>query len=160
MLMVYQMFPVIVWMALTGPLVIREVIKYFWTVCADTYGSRAGVGHCIDPLTSVCANMTTNIFICAMHICCVVFQGTLESMMKCAEDQCPHVLADDRVQGEIRKMCHEKNFLAPEFIHTCIVEQAGADIMNKFRLVCDIVGSLHKHHSEILSTLIYSYILG
>jgi len=58
-------------------------------------------------------------------------QGTLESMMKCAEDQCPHVLADDRVQGEIRKMCREKNFLAPEFIHTCVVEQAGADIMNK-----------------------------
>ncbi|KDR15295.1 F-actin-uncapping protein LRRC16A isoform X2 [Zootermopsis nevadensis] len=58
-------------------------------------------------------------------------QGTLESMMKCAEDQCPHVLADDRVQGEIRKMCHEKIFLPPEFIHTCLVEQAGADIMNK-----------------------------
>lgn len=55
--------------------------------------------------------------------------------MKCAEDQCPHVLADDRVQAEIRKMCHEKNFLAPEFIHTCIVEQAGADIMNKVKLV-------------------------
>jgi len=88
-----------------------------------------------------------------------MFQGTLESMMKCAEDQCPHVLADDRVQGEIRKMCREKNFLAPEFIHTCIVEQAGADIMNKFRSVCDRVRSLHKHHSEILSTLIYSYVL-
>jgi hypothetical protein len=55
--------------------------------------------------------------------------------MKCAEDQCPHVLADDRVQGEIKKMCREKNFLAPEFIHTCIVEQAGADIMNKVKLV-------------------------
>lgn len=50
MLMVYQMFPVIVWMAVTGPLVIREVIKYFWTVCADIYGSRAGVGHCIAPI--------------------------------------------------------------------------------------------------------------
>jgi hypothetical protein len=65
----------------------------------------------------------------------VLLQGTLESMMKCAEDQCPHVLADDRVQGEIKKMCREKNFLAPEFIHTCIVEQAGADIMNKVKLV-------------------------
>jgi len=88
-----------------------------------------------------------------------MFQGTLESMMKCAEDQCPHVLADDRVQGEIRKMCREKNFLAPEFIHTCIVEQAGADIMNKFRSVYARVGSLHKHHNGILSTLIYFYVL-
>ncbi|XP_069691795.1 F-actin-uncapping protein LRRC16A isoform X3 [Periplaneta americana] len=58
-------------------------------------------------------------------------QGTLESMMKCAEDQCPHVLADDRVQSEIRKMCREKNFLPSEFVHTCVTEQAGADIMNK-----------------------------
>jgi hypothetical protein len=64
-----------------------------------------------------------------------MLQGTLESMMKCAEDQCPHVLADDRVQGEIKKMCREKNFLAPEFIHACIVEQAGADIMNKVKSV-------------------------
>lgn len=70
--------------------------------------------------------------------------------MKCAEDQCSHVLADDRVQAEIRKMCQEKNFLAPEFIHTCIVEQAGADIMNKFKLVCDGAGLLHNHHNEIL----------
>lgn len=91
----------------------------------------------------VCVNMTESTLICAVLACCVVLQGTLEGMMKCAEDQCPHVLADDRVQDEIRKMCHEKNFLAPEFIHTCIVEQAGADIMNKFKLVCGGVGSLH-----------------
>ena len=72
----------------------------------------------------------------------LLFQGTLESMMKCAEDQCPHVLADDRVQSEIRKMCREKNFLAPEFIHTCILEQAGADIMNKVKWVFYVIHNL------------------
>jgi len=154
MLVVYHIFPVIVWMAETVLPLIREVIQYSWTVCADRYGPRVGVSH-----SQMYVNMMKNIFICAVHVSCVMLQGTLESMMKCAEDQCPHVLADDRVQGQIRKMCREKNFLAPEFIHTCIVEQAGADIMNKFRLVCDRVGSLHKHHSEILSTLIYSYVL-
>ncbi|PSN31727.1 hypothetical protein C0J52_19831 [Blattella germanica] len=56
-------------------------------------------------------------------------QGTLESMMKCAEDQCPHVLAEDRVQSEIRKMCREKNFLSPEFIHTCIKRSSTPDVL-------------------------------
>jgi hypothetical protein len=68
-------------------------------------------------------------------VCFALLQGALESMMKCAEDQCPHVLADDRVQGEIKKMCREKNFLGPEFIRTSVVEQAGADIMNKVKSV-------------------------
>nr|CAD7267437.1 unnamed protein product [Timema shepardi] len=58
-------------------------------------------------------------------------QGTLESMMKCAEDQCPHVLANGRVQQEIRLACKEKNFLSSEFVRFCVAEQAGTDIMNK-----------------------------
>ena len=134
-------------------------IKYIWL---NQLSNTTNVDICLLPQISCVQQLIKpNIifFICAMHIFCVMFQGTLESMMKCAEDQCPHVLADDRVQGEIRKMCREKNFLAPEFIHTCIVEQAGADIMNKFRLVCDRVGSQHKRHSEILLTWIYPHVL-
>jgi len=35
MLMVYHIFPVIVWLADIVLSVIREVIQYSWTVCAD-----------------------------------------------------------------------------------------------------------------------------
>lgn len=55
--------------------------------------------------------------------------------MKCAEEQCPAVFSDERVPGEIRKMCREKNYLDPSFIESFIIEQAGTNIMNKVKLV-------------------------
>ncbi|XP_063216006.1 F-actin-uncapping protein LRRC16A isoform X3 [Bacillus rossius redtenbacheri] len=67
-----------------------------------------------------------------LHAVVVAYlQGTLESMMKCAEDQCPHVLSGDRIQQEIRSTCTDKNCLQPEFVRACILEQAGTDIMNR-----------------------------
>ena len=72
MLMVYNIFPVIVWMAEIVLPVIREVIQYCWTVCANRYGSRVGVGHCIAPnhhrervclCACVCVCVSKNIFI-------------------------------------------------------------------------------------------------
>jgi len=47
--MVYHIFPVIVWMAEIVLPVIREVIQYSWIVCAERYGSRVGISHCIAP---------------------------------------------------------------------------------------------------------------
>ncbi|XP_034249800.1 F-actin-uncapping protein LRRC16A isoform X3 [Thrips palmi] len=58
-------------------------------------------------------------------------QGTLEAMMRCANEQCPTVLEEDKVQTEIRKTCREKNQLAPDFVQTCVMEQAGTDIINR-----------------------------
>ncbi|XP_026273496.1 F-actin-uncapping protein LRRC16A isoform X3 [Frankliniella occidentalis] len=58
-------------------------------------------------------------------------QGTLEAMMRCANEQCPTVLDEDRVQTEIRKTCREKNQLASDFVQTCVMEQAGTDIINR-----------------------------
>ncbi|XP_023724032.1 F-actin-uncapping protein LRRC16A isoform X2 [Cryptotermes secundus] len=113
---------------------------------------REEVGNPIDVKLKQVADELHNVVVSYL-------QGTLESMIKCAEDQCPHVLADDRVQGEIKKMCREKNFLAPEFIHTCIVEQTGADIMNK---VNELNLAVAAHVSdritdEVIETLSQSY---
>ncbi|KAJ1529208.1 hypothetical protein ONE63_006012 [Megalurothrips usitatus] len=58
-------------------------------------------------------------------------QGTLDAMMRCANEQCPTVLAEERVQSEIRKTCREKNQLASDFVQTCVMEQAGTDIVNR-----------------------------
>lgn len=57
----------------------------------------------------------------------------MEAMMRCANEQCPTVLAEERVQTEIRKTCREKNQLAPDFIQTCVMEQAGTDIINRVK---------------------------
>ncbi|XP_071451973.1 F-actin-uncapping protein LRRC16A isoform X2 [Hetaerina americana] len=58
-------------------------------------------------------------------------QGTVESMMKCAEDQCPHVLSDERVQGEIQRTCLAKSAMPTDFVQMCVMEQTGTEIMNK-----------------------------
>lgn len=54
-------------------------------------------------------------------------------MMKCAHEQCPNVLTDEHVQCEIRKTCREKSYISLEFVQSCILEQAGTDIMNKVK---------------------------
>lgn len=54
-------------------------------------------------------------------------------MLKCAEDQCPHVLAEANIQEDIRHNCREKSQVSPEFVQTCVLEQAGTDIMNKVK---------------------------
>lgn len=58
-------------------------------------------------------------------------QGTLESMLKCVEDECPHIVSCEDVKSDIRKTCHDKIYLPLEFVETCIMDQAGTDIMNK-----------------------------
>ncbi|XP_049862710.1 F-actin-uncapping protein LRRC16A isoform X2 [Schistocerca gregaria] len=58
-------------------------------------------------------------------------QNSLESMMKCAQEQCPHVLSDEHVRAEILKLCREKNRLSSDFVHSCVVERAGTEIVNR-----------------------------
>lgn len=57
-------------------------------------------------------------------------QAALDAMLRCAEEQCPHV-ADSRLQQEIRRACTSKNHLPAEFVRTAVIEQAGTDIINK-----------------------------
>ncbi|KAK6644485.1 hypothetical protein RUM43_000752 [Polyplax serrata] len=58
-------------------------------------------------------------------------QGTLESMLKCVEEECPHVAKYDDVTNDIRKVCNEKIYIPLEFVENCIMDQAGTDILNK-----------------------------
>ncbi|KAK7868710.1 hypothetical protein R5R35_008235 [Gryllus longicercus] len=57
-------------------------------------------------------------------------QGALDAMLRCAEEQCPHVV-DSRLQQEIRRACTSKNHLPAEFVRSAVIEQAGTDIINK-----------------------------
>lgn len=70
-------------------------------------------------------------------------QDSLDSMLKCANEQCPTILAQTVIRGDesepivveddLCTSCKEKNQLSSEFIHTTISEQAGADIVNKVK---------------------------
>lgn len=52
-------------------------------------------------------------------------------MLKCVEEECPHIVSYDDVTNDIRKACGEKIYLPSEFVESCIMDQAGTDIMNK-----------------------------
>lgn len=54
-------------------------------------------------------------------------------MLKCVEDECPHVLSYEHVADDIRKACREKSFLPLEFVESCIMDQAGTDIVNRVK---------------------------
>ncbi|XP_011304218.1 leucine-rich repeat-containing protein 16A isoform X1 [Fopius arisanus] len=68
-------------------------------------------------------------------------EDSLESILKCANDHCPTVMSQTVVRGDdsepisidqdLRNACKEKNQISNEFINSCIVEQAGTDIVNR-----------------------------
>lgn len=63
----------------------------------------------------------------------MLLQDTLESMLKCVQEECPHVLNCEHVADDIRKACREKSYLPLEFVESCIMDQAGTDIMNRVK---------------------------
>ncbi|XP_023318297.1 F-actin-uncapping protein LRRC16A isoform X2 [Trichogramma pretiosum] len=72
-------------------------------------------------------------------------QDSLDSMLKCANEQCPTILEQTvrnrdgdydenesvKLETHLRSSCKDKNSLTLEFIQNTITEQAGADIINK-----------------------------
>lgn len=70
-------------------------------------------------------------------------QDSLDAMVKCANEQCPTILAQTVIRGDesepiavqddLRNTCKEKNQINNEFIHTTVTEQAGADIVNRVK---------------------------
>lgn len=54
-------------------------------------------------------------------------------MLKCAGDDCPQVLTSGRVAEDIRKVCRDKSFVPADFVETCILEQAGTEVMNRVK---------------------------
>lgn len=52
-------------------------------------------------------------------------------MIKCVEEECPNIASYEEVTNDIRKACNEKIYIPLEFVESCIMDQAGTDIMNK-----------------------------
>lgn len=57
----------------------------------------------------------------------------METIIKSAEEECPTVFENEKFQNEIRSIARMKNYLEPEFVHSCIVEQAGTQVLNKIK---------------------------
>lgn len=60
---------------------------------------------------------------------------TMETMLRTGVDQCPKTLGNQTVINDLRKACKERLTITDEFLHTCIMNNAGGEIMNKIRLV-------------------------
>lgn len=59
---------------------------------------------------------------------------TLETMLRTGVEQCPKTLGNQSVLNDLRKNCKERLNITDEFLHTCITNNAGGEIMNKIRL--------------------------
>lgn len=57
----------------------------------------------------------------------------LEIIVKSAEEECPTVFENEKFQNEIRSIARMKNYLEPEFVQSCIVDQAGTQVLNKIK---------------------------
>lgn len=62
-----------------------------------------------------------------------VCQESVENMVRCAKEQCPHVLYDNTVVHEIRQGCRDKSGVPLDFVVQCVVQQAGTDIINRVK---------------------------
>ncbi|KAL0270608.1 UNVERIFIED_CONTAM: hypothetical protein PYX00_007960 [Menopon gallinae] len=98
---------------------------------------------------------------------CSYLQGTLESMLKCLEEECPHVLSYEHVADDIRKACREKSSISQEFVESCIMDQAGTDIINRVnelnlavashvsdRITDEVIDQLSKNYKTLIGDTI------
>lgn len=60
-------------------------------------------------------------------------EETMETMIRTGVEQCPKTLGNHTVVNDLRKNCHERLNISDEFLHTCILNNAGSEIMNKIR---------------------------
>lgn len=63
---------------------------------------------------------------------------TMETMLRTGIEQCPKTLGNHTVVNDLRKNCQERLHITDEFLHACIMNNAGGEIMNKIRLVIEI----------------------
>ncbi|KAG1688802.1 F-actin-uncapping protein LRRC16A [Nymphon striatum] len=89
-------------------------------------------------------------------------KGTVGCMVKCAENLCPGILNNEVVEhfaDDMKISCEDRMQVPETFIHKCLVDQAGADVLNK---VSEINLSVAAHISdritdEVLDSLSRSY---
>ncbi|XP_076044430.1 F-actin-uncapping protein LRRC16A-like isoform X20 [Oratosquilla oratoria] len=91
-------------------------------------------------------------------------QDTVESMVRCAQDKCPNVLAEEKVVDDIRAACLSKSQLPGQLVEQAIAEQAGSVLLNKVnevnlavastvsdRVIDEVVDSLSKAYKSLQS---------
>lgn len=57
----------------------------------------------------------------------------LETMLRTGVEQCPKTLGNQTVITDLRKNCQDRLNISDDFLHTCILNNAGSEIMNKIR---------------------------
>lgn len=60
-------------------------------------------------------------------------EETLETMLRTGVEQCPKTLGNQNVIADLRKNCHDRLTISDEFLHTCLLNNAGSEIMNRVR---------------------------
>lgn len=58
----------------------------------------------------------------------------MDTMIRTGIEQCPKTLGLQNVVCDIRKSCMDRLAIREDFLHACIVNNAGSEIMNKIRL--------------------------
>lgn len=62
----------------------------------------------------------------------------MDTMIRTGIEQCPKTLGLQNVVCDIRKSCLDRLAIPEEFLHACILNNAGSEIMNKIRFVAII----------------------
>lgn len=57
----------------------------------------------------------------------------MEGMLRAGVEQCPKTLGLQNVVNDLRKKCTDRLRISEEFLRTCLVHNAGGEIMNKLR---------------------------
>ncbi|XP_037044031.1 F-actin-uncapping protein LRRC16A isoform X5 [Bradysia coprophila] len=58
-------------------------------------------------------------------------EETMDTMIRTGVEQCPKTLGIQNVVNDLRKSCNDRLNIPEEFLHTCILNNAGSEIMNK-----------------------------
>ena len=68
-----------------------------------------------------------------MHTFISTSQETMETMIRTGVEQCPKTFGVPNVVNDLRKSCTDRLIIPEDFLQTCILNNAGSEIMNKIR---------------------------
>lgn len=57
----------------------------------------------------------------------------MESMLQSGVEQCPQTLGLQSVLIDLRQKCRERLTISDEFLKSCLIQNAGSEVMNKLR---------------------------
>ncbi|XP_035702195.1 F-actin-uncapping protein LRRC16A isoform X3 [Folsomia candida] len=89
-------------------------------------------------------------------------QKNIDTVLELGEERCPNLMGDEDLKQEIREGCIERAGVSSEFVKHCVMDIAGADIINKLnevnlavaahisdKLVDRAIDSLMKCHKQL-----------